>query len=127
MKAISLLYPLAAAAYVAAHGFVTDVTIDGTSYTGNIPNSKVQASIIRLVSSGDPVKGALNPSVNCGNNAQLASSVGTANPGSTISFAWKGEDGVSLVSRIALPPCVHASNFNSVSSGPTTQARCSHT
>ncbi|KAH9952641.1 glycosyl hydrolase family 61-domain-containing protein [Russula dissimulans] len=73
---------------VAAHGFVTKVVIDGTTYTGNVPNAQPSDSPIRQISDISPVKGADNPSMNCGLNAQLATMVVPANPGSAMEFYW---------------------------------------
>ncbi|KAG0694491.1 glycoside hydrolase family 61 protein [Suillus ampliporus] len=67
------------------------VTIDGTVYKGNNLNVGTPApSIIRLVSTNSPVKGATNPDINCGSDAQLASLVGNANPGSQLQILWVG-------------------------------------
>ncbi|KAH9966982.1 glycosyl hydrolase family 61-domain-containing protein [Russula compacta] len=76
-----------------AHGCVTKVVIDGTTYTGNAPNAKPSDSPIRQVSDISPVKGASNPSMNCGLNAQLASMVVPANPGSSMEFYWGNPSG----------------------------------
>lgn len=38
MKHFSVLAALCALPYVAAHGFVSSVSIDGTEYAGNEPN-----------------------------------------------------------------------------------------
>jgi len=77
---------------VSAHGFVHQIIIDGTSYIGNPPNADQNPSPLRQVSDVGPVKGATNPNVNCGLNAQLASNVAKANPGSTIQWDWRGGD-----------------------------------
>ena len=79
-------------ARVSAHGFVQQVTIDGTVYKGNNLNVETPApSIIRLVNTTYPVNGATNPAINCGQDAQFASLVGDANPGSQIEVLWVGE------------------------------------
>ena len=78
--------------YVAAHGFVHQVIIDGQSYLGNPPNADPNPSIVRQISAVDPVKGADNLNINCGQNAQLAALVANAMPGSSISFDWRGGD-----------------------------------
>ncbi|KAI6115346.1 glycoside hydrolase family 61 protein [Pisolithus croceorrhizus] len=75
---------------VSAHGFVGSVTIDGQTYQGNIPGGTTNPSIIRQISTIDPVKGATDPSLNCGMNATLASDVANANPGSQILVGWVG-------------------------------------
>lgn len=88
---------------VAAHGFVTKVVIDGTTYTGNVPGAQPSDSPIRQISDISPVKGANNPSLNCGLNAKLATMVVSANPGSVVEFWW-GDPDNSNVSRFPLPP-----------------------
>ncbi|KIJ64015.1 lytic polysaccharide monooxygenase [Hydnomerulius pinastri MD-312] len=75
---------------VSAHGYVGSVTIDGTSYPGNEPGGATNPSIIRQVSTIDPVKGSSNPSLNCGMNATLAANVANANPGSQLLVHWVG-------------------------------------
>lgn len=76
---------------VSAHGYVQQVTIDGTVYKGNNLNvATPAASIIRLVSTNSPVKGADNPFLNCGQDAQFASLSGNANPGSQLEILWVG-------------------------------------
>ena len=80
-----------------AHGYVTKVVIDGTSYSGNVPAAQPSDSPIRQISDISPVKGADNPSLNCGLNAQLATMVVPANPGSVVEFYW-GDPGGELVS-----------------------------
>ncbi|KAG6333452.1 hypothetical protein ID866_5633 [Astraeus odoratus] len=81
-----LLFP----AIVSAHGYVGSVVIDGTTYQGNIPGGTTNPSIIRQVSTISPVKGASNPSLNCGMNATMASDVANVNPGSQILVDWVG-------------------------------------
>ena len=96
---------------VAAHGVVTSVVIDGTTYYGNMPSDDdggiTIASPIRQVADTSPVKGADNPDINCGLSAQFASMVVPANPGSSMEFYWggPGNESVSRVfhlSRVAL-------------------------
>lgn len=77
--------------YVSAHGWVGVLTVDGTKYTGNTPSqdgTPTKSSVIRRVSSNNPVKGATNPDINCGLDATAASDVATANPGSVLTFDW---------------------------------------
>jgi len=93
MKAsLSFLAPLLAAAYVQAHGFVHQITIDGKAFIGNVPNANPKPSIIRQINDVSPVKGADNPNINCGQHAQNAALVADANPGSVVTFDWKGGD-----------------------------------
>ncbi|KAI8969698.1 glycosyl hydrolase family 61-domain-containing protein [Trametes punicea] len=93
MKHIAAVVVLSAAVpYVAAHGYVAQVSIDGKAYAGNIPNDYQGPSPIRLVSDIGPVKGASNPDLFCGLSAQVAELVVPANPGSAVAFQWSGGD-----------------------------------
>lgn len=90
---------------VSAHGYVHQVTIDGKAYVGNPPDgSHNTPSIIRSIDDPGPVKGATNPFVNCGNSAVAAKLVANANPGSQLTFDWRGADlsKVSFCSRFVL-------------------------
>ncbi|KAJ7881366.1 glycoside hydrolase family 61 protein [Mycena olivaceomarginata] len=87
-----LLLPLLALPYVSAHGFVHKVWIGTKTFTGNTPNADPTGSIVRQINNVDPVKGADNPAVNCGNDAQLAADIADANPGDAMSFLWTGGD-----------------------------------
>jgi hypothetical protein len=91
---------------VAAHGYVTKVVIDGTTYNGNVPagdgGSNPSASPIRQIYDISPIKGANNPDMTCGMSAQLASMVVPANPGSSMEIYW-GDPGNENVSRVFLP------------------------
>ena len=102
MRAVpALLVPLLALVpFVAAHGYVGILGVDGTSYNGQEPTEDGQpndASVIRRISTIDPVKGASNPSLNCGQNATAASLVAPTKPGSALTFQWAagGGEGVS--------------------------------
>lgn len=75
---------------VSAHGYIGSVTIDGQAYTGNQPGGTTNPSVIRQVSTIDPVKGSDNPSLNCGMDATLAANVANANPGSQVLVQWVG-------------------------------------
>lgn len=96
---VSLIVLGATALQVKAHGYVAKVTIDGKLFIGDVPNGATNPSIVRQISDVSPVKGATNPDVNCGMSAQAASLVGSANPGSVLTFDWLGGDGsnVSLI------------------------------
>ncbi|KAJ7708236.1 glycosyl hydrolase family 61-domain-containing protein [Mycena rosella] len=87
-----LLLPFLAIPYVSAHGFVHKVWIGTETFLGNTPNAEPTSSIVRQINNVDPVKGATNPDVNCGNNAQLASNITDANPGDSMAFLWTGGD-----------------------------------
>ncbi|KAH7890297.1 glycoside hydrolase family 61 protein [Phlebopus sp. FC_14] len=78
---------------VHAHGYVAQVAIDGKVYIGNVPNAQPTPSIVRQINDVSPVKGASNPYLNCGQDAQKAALVADANPGSSMQFWWKGGDG----------------------------------
>ncbi|KAJ7171192.1 glycoside hydrolase family 61 protein [Mycena filopes] len=87
-----LLLPLLAIPHVAAHGFVHKVWIADKTFLGNTPNAEPTASIVRQIDNVDPVKGALNPDVNCGHDAALAADIADANPGDDMAFLWTGGD-----------------------------------
>ncbi|KAJ6483630.1 glycoside hydrolase family 61 protein [Mycena vitilis] len=87
-----LLLPLLAIPYVSAHGFVHKVWIGTETFLGNTPNAKPTSSIVRQIDDVDPVKGATNPDVNCGHDAQFATNITDANPGDSMSFLWTGGD-----------------------------------
>ena len=101
LRMLQIISILIIPALVAAHGYVQQVTIDGTVYMGNKLNVETPApSIIRQVSTNSPVKGATNPDIFCGQQAQLASLVGNANPGSQVEVLWVGgTDGSSNVRK----------------------------
>ncbi|KAI9567868.1 glycoside hydrolase family 61 protein [Boletus coccyginus] len=80
---------------VSAHGYIVSVDIDGQSYPANVPGGDTNPSIIRQVSTVDPVKGATNSSLDCGINATLAANVGNANPGSQVQVHWVSGNGTS--------------------------------
>jgi len=94
MKSSTLLLPFLTAALslvpsVHAHGFVYNFGVDGTNYKGNIPNGKTDPSPIRQVTDQSPIKGATNPSVNCGLGAPNAQLVADAMPGSKLTYDWR--------------------------------------
>ncbi|KAI0762314.1 glycosyl hydrolase family 61-domain-containing protein [Fomes fomentarius] len=93
MKHFSVLAALCALPYVAAHGFVSSVAIDGKEYAGNEPNQYKGPSPIRLISDISPVKGASNADLFCGLKAKPAELVASANPGSEVTFQWSGGGG----------------------------------
>lgn len=121
MKSISIFVPLLTAALVSAHGFVSNINIDGKSYKGNVPRGAKNPSIIRQINSIDPVKGAHNAAVNCGPGATAAANVAEANPGSSIAFTWATPNG-----RVSKPPTYLLSfcSYIFFYSGRITQARC---
>ncbi|KZT24340.1 lytic polysaccharide monooxygenase [Neolentinus lepideus HHB14362 ss-1] len=88
-----LLSLLAAVPYVSAHGFVSQVVVNGQTYQGNNPGGDTSPSPIRQISTISPVKGATNKDMFCGYDAQVASEVATADPGSKVTFTWSGGDG----------------------------------
>ncbi|EKM51119.1 glycoside hydrolase family 61 protein [Phanerochaete carnosa HHB-10118-sp] len=80
---------LALAPYVAAHGSVHKIVIDGKEYDGPaVGKGPLSGSPIRAISEVDPVKGATNPSLSCGQNASLADTTASANPGSQLQLFW---------------------------------------
>jgi hypothetical protein len=95
-----LLRALVFASYVSAHGYVSVLSVDGTPYKGQEPTEDGQSnvpSVVRRISTIDPVKGTSNPFLNCGQNATAASLVAPTNPGSALTFQWEagGGEGVS--------------------------------
>jgi hypothetical protein len=79
---------------VAGHGFVQDITLDGKFFKGNpVGGPPTGPSAIRQVKSQNPIKGAMNRNVNCGNGATPAAVVLDANPGSKLTFNWRAADG----------------------------------
>jgi hypothetical protein len=91
-RSFVLLSLLAVVPNVLGHGFLRQVTINGTPYLGNIPNQQPNASVIRQIADISPVKGANNTDLNCGLSAKLATDVASANPGDVVVFTWKGGD-----------------------------------
>jgi hypothetical protein len=80
---------LALAPFVAAHGSVHKLVIDGKEYDGPaVGKGPLSGSPIRAISEVDPVKGATNPSLSCGQNASLADTTAPANPGSQVQLFW---------------------------------------
>ncbi|KAM5540101.1 hypothetical protein V8D89_006241, partial [Ganoderma adspersum] len=69
------------------------VSIDGQSYSSNVPNQTPKDSHICLIDDVDPIKGAPNPNLLCGQNAQNAALVVPANPGSQVVFSWASGNG----------------------------------
>jgi hypothetical protein len=97
MKHTTILFAslLSAVPFVAGHGFVMNQTIASQSYDGNFPdypNGPTFDSGIRQISTQDPVKGATNAYINCGQDAQNGSLVLSANPGDALTFNWRGAD-----------------------------------
>jgi len=96
MKLTIFVVLLLTAISASAHGYVAEVDIAGKSYKGNVPGGPADPSIIFQVSDVSPVKGASNPSLNCGLDATPATLVASANPGDKISFHWKGGGGSNV-------------------------------
>ena len=91
MKSVALFSSLALSIlpFVAGHGYIPEVNIDGKSYKGPNPGRKSSTdSVIRQVTGVDPSYGADNKNLNCGPGAQPAKLSAPANPGSTVSFTW---------------------------------------
>ncbi|KAG6829903.1 hypothetical protein H0H92_003036 [Tricholoma furcatifolium] len=91
----NIIFPVALVSSVLGHGYVSEVSIAGTSYKGNIPGATPNPSIIRQITTIDPVKGANNSDLNCGFGAQAAANVGNAMPGDQVQFYW-GDGGGTL-------------------------------
>lgn len=129
MKSLSLLFPLIFASSVLAHGFVDVLTLGSQAYQGQEPTEDGQpnnASVIRRISKIDPVKGATNPDVNCGNSAEAVSSNANANPGDKVLFKWiaGGGENVSFARTFITAGRISEYRCFWFRSGHTTQVRC---
>lgn len=78
----------------------------------NLAFNQVGPSPIRQISDIGPVKGSSNPDLACGLDAQKASLVAPANPGSKLSFQWSGGGG-SKVFHTAIMYFVFSHIFHS--------------
>lgn len=87
---------------VSAHGYVSEVLINSKSYKANPVGQTSKDSVIRSVTSQDPMYGADNNGLACGPGSKPAKSMASINPGDEISFAWNGADGshVRLLSSL---------------------------
>lgn len=100
-SAITLSALAAFVPYVSAHGFVSKVVIDGKEFDGPVPGDASMSSAVRMISSNGPVKGADNPDMNCGLDAQLAKVNAPANPGSQLQISWSsGTGGTTWVHNV---------------------------
>lgn len=98
-----LLPALTLLQHVASHGYIAELVIDGKSYAGQEPTedgAATVASVVDRISTIDPVKGATNPYVNCGQKSTAASLVAAANPGSAVQFQWEAGGGQHVSSII---------------------------
>ncbi|KAF7760303.1 CAZyme family AA9 [Agaricus bisporus var. burnettii] len=94
MRLSTLAVPLLTAAYASAHGYVSQLSIGDTLYQGDRTGQPTDNSVIRDVSSQDPIKGADNPDLNCGNGSPRPAGLNAdAKPGDTMSFLWVSADG----------------------------------
>ncbi|KAF8557185.1 glycoside hydrolase family 61 protein [Imleria badia] len=112
LTVLTLIPFLAYLSQVCAHGYVAQVTIDGTAYAGNVPNAEPTPSIVRQINNIAPVKGASNVYLNCGQDAQKAALVANANPGSQLQFLWLDGDGTNWPHNIGplmtyMAPCIN--------------------
>ncbi|KAL1664520.1 glycoside hydrolase family 61 protein [Schizophyllum commune] len=80
---------------VAAHGYVSSITIDGEEHKGpNVADGEAGAKYaIRAVNTIDPVKGASNPDILCGPGAKATAQYADAKPGSEVEVQWVGGGG----------------------------------
>lgn len=124
-----LLLPLLLASYVSAHGFVHQFSVNGKTYTGARPGGQRNkaASPIRQITSPNPIYGATNTAVNCGNGGGfVASEAAPVNPGDTLKFDWRGQDLSRVRSFASLFPRSLSTNLL-LCSGPTIPAQSSAT
>jgi len=90
----AVLSLLAAAQYVSAHGYIASADIAGKTFKSRVPFSDDTTAFgVRSIEDVIPIKGAKNPSVNCGIGAKAAKLVLSANPGDKMAFNWRGADG----------------------------------
>ncbi|KAF7966064.1 hypothetical protein HWV62_39762 [Athelia sp. TMB] len=81
------------------HGYVSVLGVAGTSYAafnGDEPTEDGHAtapSVVRRISTIDPVKGANNPFLNCGQNATAAALVAPTAAGDALTFNWEAGGG----------------------------------
>ncbi|KAI5830487.1 hypothetical protein K523DRAFT_372111 [Schizophyllum commune Tattone D] len=80
---------------VAAHGYVSSITIDGEKHKGpNVADGESGVKYaIRAVNTIDPVKGASNPDILCGPGAKATAQYADAKPGSEVEVQWVGGGG----------------------------------
>ncbi|PCH34798.1 hypothetical protein WOLCODRAFT_78764 [Wolfiporia cocos MD-104 SS10] len=73
---------------VVAHGYVSQVTVHGTSYVGNAPDHDTVASPIRMVASNSPETNTSSLDMACGQGAVNVPLNAIAAPGDAINFTW---------------------------------------
>ncbi|KAF8921153.1 glycosyl hydrolase family 61-domain-containing protein [Mucidula mucida] len=78
---------------VSAHGYVNNVNIGGTDFSGSAPASGSTDGVVRVISTTSPVKGADNPSLNCGQDATAVSDIAKGSPGDVMAFSWNSGGG----------------------------------
>jgi hypothetical protein len=82
------------AASVAAHGWVNSITIGGKAYPGHSPFSNGGASVIRQVTTNEPVLDPQGKDITCGPGAyKPASLVASAKAGDKILVDWAATSG----------------------------------
>ena len=93
VSVLHILLGLCLFSFANAQGFLSTLTVNKTTYPGNIPNSTTFASPIRLVNDVSPINGASNLDLGCGKGAEKAQLVVNVDPGSEITFGWaSGKD-----------------------------------
>ncbi|EPT02242.1 hypothetical protein FOMPIDRAFT_50104 [Fomitopsis schrenkii] len=76
-----------------AHGYVSNVTVDGAMYPGNAPGRNTVYSPIRTVATDGPVTNVSDIDLACGVGALVAPMDAPAYPGSTLNFTWVSGSG----------------------------------
>ncbi|KAF9053836.1 hypothetical protein BDZ89DRAFT_1098297 [Hymenopellis radicata] len=78
---------------VSAHGYVNNVNIGGTDFSGSAPASGSTAGVVRVISTTSPVKGADNSNINCGQDATAVTGIAKGSPGDVMAFSWNSGGG----------------------------------
>jgi hypothetical protein len=84
-----------AAAGVHAHGYVSEITLDGKTYKGPVAGGAKIKSPVRQISTTSPWKDVNGAGMTCGRNAQNAQVVAPVTAGSTASLKWVDHPGTN--------------------------------
>ncbi|KAI5803524.1 glycoside hydrolase [Peziza echinospora] len=120
MKVSILLSFFAGAAYVSAHGFITKITVGGTTFPGNNPSSgkKDNARIVWDYDNNGPVVASRldNRDIACSLNSKSVGTFGKAKPGDELTFFWsqwsESHRGPTMTYMAAIPNGESMNNFD---------------